>query len=414
MNNRRSSPTTERKDVILSLAFVTFYLNSAVRFFVPAVMPLIIISLHVSLGYAALLVTAYWAGYTIMQVPSGIITDRLTSSRVNIISFYLMAGVFSLFYFFLGDFNVLMIIQFTLGVLSALVYISDSSLIQTWFTRKQRTTSVGIYQTAFFVGASLGEYITIRTASFSLLVAIISITIALFILGTVNLVFIRDPGHIVKTARTGIRFSMSRGVAYVGLIRFSASFVYLGFLSLFTTYLVTSGKISYAGSANYSWLAAAAGIIGSPLGGILTDRYAKNKLIPSLVPTALISILVIILAFVSTIDVIIVAALFMGFLYGIYASPSMSVATELSRNDVEIGGVIGFLNFAAQLGGSISPVVIGYLAEYSGSYSLSFVMVGVISLASLVPIVVLIAGRKHNDIYLRAGDDSGASTEIIK
>lgn len=407
MNNISGSTDTERKGIILSLAFVTFYLNAAVRFFVPAVMPLIIISLHVSLGYAALLVTSYWAGYTIMQIPSGIITDRLSSSRVNIISFYMMAAVFSLFYFFLGEFNILMVIQFTLGVLSALVYISDSSLIQTWFTHKQRTTSVGIYQTAFFVGASLGEYITIRTASFSLLFAIASITIALFVLGTINLIFIRDPEHMVRTGRSRIRFPMSRGIAYVGLIRFSASFVYLGFLSLFTTYLVTSGKISYAGSANYTWLAAAAGIVGSPLGGYLTDRYAKNKLIPSLLPTVVISLLVILIAFVSSLGVVITVAILMGFLYGVYASPSMSVATELSRNDVEIGGVIGFLNFAAQLGGSVSPVIIGYLAEYSGSYSLSFATIGLISLASLAPIVILIAGRRHNDIYLRTGDDTG-------
>lgn len=368
-------------------------------------MPLIIVSMHVSLGYAAVLVTSYWVGYTIMQIPSGMINDKFTSSRVNKASFLALSAVFTLFYFFMSNFTALLIIQFSLGMLSALVYISDVSLIQTWFTRRERTMSVGIYQTAFFLGASLGEYITIRLASFSISLPILVISIILFALGSVNLFLIRDPDHVEKSVRRHIRLSLSPGIAYVGLIRFSASFVYLGFLSLFTTYLVTSGTISYAGSADYTWLAAVAGIIGSPLGGILTRRYAKTKLYPALISDVVIALLVIIIAFVTSLLIIIPLVLMMGFMYGIYASPSMSLATELSRSDEEIGSASGFLNFSAQIGGSISPLIIGFLADATGNYSLSFIIVGIISLVSLIPLVILILSRKENSIYVRAVDD---------
>lgn len=405
MNKRWDSPITESKDIILSLAFVTFYVNSAVRFFIPAVMPLIIISLHVSLAYAAVLVTSYWVGYTIMQIPSGIINDKFTSSRVNKVSFLAMSAVFTLFYFYMGNFTALLLIQFSLGILSALVYISDVSLIQTWFTHRQRTISVGIYQTAFFLGASLGEYITITLASVSVNLPILVISIFLFALGFVNLVFIKDPEHVQRRVRKRIKVSISSGIAYVSLIRFSASFVYLGFLSLFTTYLVTSGKISYAGSANYSWLAAVAGLVGSPLGGILTDRYAKTKLYPALISNVLIAFLVILIAFVTNITIIVPLALMMGFLYGIYASPSMSLATELSKSDEEIGSASGFLNFSAQIGGSVSPLIIGFMAEATGNYSLSFVIIGVISLIFLSPLAMLIRSKKEGTIYVRTAEE---------
>lgn len=405
LNISWSSPDTENKDLILSLAFVTFYVNSAVRFFIPAVMPLIIISLHVSIAYAAILVTSYWVGYTIMQIPSGIINDKFTSSRVNKASFLLMSAVFTLFYFYMGNFTALLIIQFSLGVLSALVYISDVSLIQTWFTHRQRTISVGIYQTAFFLGASLGEYITISLASITVELPILVISIMLFSLGFANLIFIKDPDHVQRTVRKRVRITISSGIAYVSLIRFSASFVYLGFLSLFTTYLVTSGRISYAGSANYAWLAAVAGLAGSPLGGILTDRFARTKLYPALISNVLIALLVIVIAFVTNIILIIPLALLMGFLYGIYASPSMSLATELSKSDEEIGSASGFLNFSAQIGGSISPLIIGYLAETTGSYSLSFIIIGIISLVFLAPLGMLIRSRKQDTIYVRTMEE---------
>lgn len=405
MNKRYGSRITESKDIILSLAFVTFYVNSAVRFFIPAVMPLIIISLHVSLAYAAILVTSYWLGYTLMQIPSGIINDKFTSSRVNKISFLAMAAVFTLFYFYMGSFTALLVIQFSLGVLSALVYISDVSLIQTWYTHRRRTISVGIYQTAFFLGASLGEYITIKLASVNVTLPIVVISIMLFVLGFVNLVFIKDPGHVQKKVRKRVKISISSGIAYVSLIRFSASFVYLGFLSLFTTYLVTSGKISYSGSANYAWFAAAAGIIGSPLGGILTDRYARTKLYPALISNILISLLVIAIAFVTSITIIVPLALLLGFLYGVYASPSMSLATELSKSDEEIGSASGFLNFSAQIGGSVSPLIIGFLADLTGNYSLSFIIIGVVSLIFLTPFALLIRSKKEDTIYVRASEE---------
>lgn len=368
-------------------------------------MPLIIITHHVSLAYAAVLVTSYWIGYTIMQIPSGIINDKFTSSRVNKVSFLVMSVVFTLFYFYMGNFTALLIIQFALGVLSALVYISDVSLIQTWFTHKQRTISVGIYQTAFFLGASLGEYITIKLASSNIALPILVISVFLFALGFVNLIFIRDPEHVQKKVRKRVKVSISSGIAYVSLIRFSASFVYLGFLSLFITYLVTSGKISYEGSANYSWFAAVAGLVGSPLGGILTDRYAKTKLYPALVSNILIAILVIIIAFVSSIMIIVPLALLMGFLYGIYASPSMSLATELSKSDEEIGSASGFLNFSAQIGGSVSPLIIGYLADVTGNYSLSFIIIGIISLIFLAPFAMLIWQKREGTIYVRTAEE---------
>ncbi len=374
-------------------------------------MPLIIISLHLQLGTAALLVTSYWAGYTFMQIPSGVIADRLRSSRVNKVSFLAMAAVFSLFYFFMESFAILMVVQFVLGVLAALVYISDVSLIQTWFSHRERTISVGIYQTAFFLGASLGEFITISLASISISLPIIVISIALFALGLLNVIFISDPGHISRQRKSRIKITVSRGIGYVSLIRFSASFVYLGFLSLFTTYLVTSGDILYSQTANYSSLAAVAGLAGSPIGGIVTDRLSKSKLVPALVSTFLIALLVIGIAVTSNFIVILTLAIIMGFLYGFYASPSMSIATELSKSDEEIGSTSGFLNFSAQVGGAISPAVIGFLTQATGSYSLSFITIGAISMACLIPLVLLVAGKKHNSILVRTGAEQMDGSE---
>lgn len=358
------------------------------------------LSLHVSLGFTAFLVSSYFAGYTLMQIPSGLIVDRMGPSRVNKASFLAMSGVFFIFYFSMESFVLLLLIQFSLGILGALVYLSDVSLIQTWFQQRERTISVGIYQTAFFVGASLGEFIIINLASVSLRLPILVLSCLLFGLGILNLMLISDPQHIGMSQEKR-KVSISRGIAYVSLVRFSASFAYLGFLSFFTTYLVMSGNLSYHGSGNYSFLAAIGGIFGSPLGGIITDRLSNSKLVPALASTVLIAVIVIGIALTSSFLSILLLVVVMGFLYGFYAAPSMSIATELSRNDDEIGSASGFLNFSAQIGGAVSPIIIGYLTQETGSYTFSFIVIGVVSIIFILPILVLMASGRQNLLYVR-------------
>ncbi|MHB1440870.1 MAG: hypothetical protein ACYCSO_08470 [Cuniculiplasma sp.] len=95
MKNHEKRP--EQFQILMS-SFISFILNSTVRFFISVLRPFLIVSLSISVYLGSLLITAYWLGYTLFQIPSGIIADRMGTARLNKISFILLTITFPFIY----------------------------------------------------------------------------------------------------------------------------------------------------------------------------------------------------------------------------------------------------------------------------------------------------------------------------
>ena len=190
---------------ILGSSIFSFSMNSTLRFFIPVLIPLLVTSLNISVYMASLFITSYWIGYTVFQIPSGIIADRIGVARVAKLSFLLMIIVFSFFYFGRNSYPEILIIQFFLGCFSATVYVSDTSTIQKWIPASGRSTFVGIYQTGFFIGASLGEYFILRGLNISFKFLYVSIMVVLVIAAIINFIFMKEPEKKKMKIRTRIK-----------------------------------------------------------------------------------------------------------------------------------------------------------------------------------------------------------------
>nr|WP_237265379.1 MFS transporter [Thermoplasma sp. Kam2015] len=147
---------------VIQLSIISFILNFIVRFF-PATLPFIIASMKIDLFRGSLLITAYWIGYTAFQIPGGFLSDLYGTATANRISFFLLLVLFGMLYFFIEDYTAVFLMQLFLGSVSAVIYISDAALVQKWNAREKRSAELGIYQSGFFVGASLGEYFAISS-----------------------------------------------------------------------------------------------------------------------------------------------------------------------------------------------------------------------------------------------------------
>jgi MFS family permease len=283
------------RNVVLISAFISFALNSTVRFFIPVLLPFLIVSLNINLYLGSLLITSYWIGYTLFQIPSGIIADRFGTAKVNKISFIALTIAFTFLFFVRTDFSALIAVQVFLGIFSAFIYITDASLVQKWTPLKRRASFVGLYQTGFFVGASLGEFFILETFKLSFIVPF-SITLTfLFMACILNIFFIKDP-NVKKIKERG---KLSRNIIYVCFIRFSAGFSYIGFLSLFTSFIIFDHITSFSNAYSLAWIPAVGGLLGSPLGGYLSMKHNRGKAILSIFPTILMGLSLIVLPQVS-------------------------------------------------------------------------------------------------------------------
>ncbi|MHB1440838.1 MAG: MFS transporter [Cuniculiplasma sp.] len=276
--------------------------------------------------------------------------------------------------------TVLLTIQALLGTFSAFIYITDASLVQKWTPSRERAISVGLYQTGFFVGASFGEFLVLETFRISIITPFIIIFSLLIVVSILNLLFVKD---LVET-REKTDSKVSRDIVYVCFIRFSAGFSYIGFLSLFSSFIVFDHISSFSNAYTLSWIPAIGGLVGSPLGGYLSRGHTRGKPIFSIVPSALIGISLILLPYLN-IDLIFILSSMSGFFYGLYAGPSMSMASDVSGGDDKVSSSSGIINFSSQIGGSISPFIVGYLFDIYGNFNLAFGIIGSISLIFLIP-----------------------------
>ncbi len=383
MNNQLTKKLEFPK--IMLPSFLSFYLNSSIRYFIPAILPIIIVNLNISVFYGSLLITSYWLGYTFFQIPAGIISDKIGLAITAKISFL---GIFLLFIFLflmINSYTALIFIQFLLGMSSAAVYVSDASLVQAWVPRKKRSMSIGTYQTAYFIGASIGEFITLKLINISFDLPFYFIIILLFGIALINFIFLKEPLHRKKQVKNKI----SRDIAYVALIRFSAGFSYLGFLSLYSTFIVFSHLVLTRDLFLYMWIPAAGGIITSPLGGIISKKYIRAKAKFAVSTTLILAIFIMFIGFIHG-YILLFLTFFTGFFYGLYAGPSMGMASDVSGGDKNIGSSSGIINFSSQVGGSISPVLIGYIFTVYHVFFIPFIILGLVSIIALIPVIIKI------------------------
>ncbi len=94
----------------------------------------------------ALLASAYLYAYTLMQIPSGILTDKM-GPRKAASAFILLIVIGSLLSAYsanIGNFNLMIAGKFLIGIGAAVVYIPIMKILAVWFRRNEFATMSGI------------------------------------------------------------------------------------------------------------------------------------------------------------------------------------------------------------------------------------------------------------------------------
>ena len=94
----------------------------------------------------ALLASAYLYAYTLMQIPSGILTDRMGPRKAATIFIFLIAvgSILSAYSASCGNFNLMIIGKFIIGIGAAVVYIPIMKILAVWFRKNEFASMSGI------------------------------------------------------------------------------------------------------------------------------------------------------------------------------------------------------------------------------------------------------------------------------
>lgn len=153
MENDNVTAETEKKKKMLGYRWLVFAVLAVAYFFVyfhrttgGAISENLQDFFGVGTASVALLASAYLYSYTLMQIPSGILTDRMGPRKASTIFVFLIAlgSVFSALSAANGNFTLMIIGKFIIGIGAAVVYIPIMKVLAVWFRKNEFASMSGI------------------------------------------------------------------------------------------------------------------------------------------------------------------------------------------------------------------------------------------------------------------------------
>jgi ACS family D-galactonate transporter-like MFS transporter len=387
-----------RRWVVMWLLFIASLINYLDRTTISFALPLISHDLHLGPESKGILLSAFFVSYAAMQIPIGLMADRM-----NLLWVY--AGAFALWSVaqgltgLAGSLTVLILLRILLGFGESIYLPGGNKIVSLLFGRTERGLPSGFFDSGTRFGLVLGglaiPWLLLRYGWRDAFVLV-------GVLGLLWLIpwFIAFPGRLAKRAEKQIappgpqqrrRFRLvhfDRNLLGVCLGFFCFDYFWYLMLTWLPDYLYEVRHLNLINMGIFSALPYAIFGVCQPLGGWIADRLISRGWDPTRTRKGIISfgfmfgLLMIPAAFVQ--DVNVALALIAGAGFVGLATANLLVMVQLCAPHDEVGVWTGFLNFAGNIGGVIAPALTGFLIAWTGSFVSGFVLGPVLLVSGLL------------------------------
>jgi sugar phosphate permease len=357
------------------------------------------------------ILSAFFAGYALFQIPGGLLADKLGPRKVILIAL----GWWTLFTVLTGvatGLAVLLVTRFLFGVGEGLFPASVWKVIGQWFTKKNRATANALILSSVAIGPAVTPLLlapVLRAygwrASFYVLGAIGLVAFGLafrFIHDSVRTYphaerreieayeadAARDEANALATAGEPGSFRdllRSRSVWALFFAALAGNVAMYGWLNWLPSYLMKVKGLDLGGMALAASLPFAFGAAGCMASGWVSDRWFRGRRKVLVVACLLLGGLSL-FGFTRIEDATgfmimqCAAGVFLFMAVGaIWAMPMVLLPPKL------MGSGSGFINMGGQIGGFVTNILIGYVITWSGnSYAAGFnVLFGGLAVSAL-------------------------------
>ena len=400
--------------------------------------------LHISSGELGVLFSAFSWSYLVAQIPGGWLLDRFGSKKVYGIAIFLWSFFTMLqgaIGFFAGAAIVLLfVLRFAVGLAEAPSFPGNSRIVAAWFPTKERGFASALFNSAQYfatvVFAPLMGWLVTAMGWEHVFTVIGGVGVILAIVWTK---VIHAPGshprlskgeldHItaggalvdmdapategekraqaaasgkenLRHIRTLLKNRTTLGV-FVG--QYFINTITWFFLTWFPVYLVQERDMSILEAGFISSLPALCGFIGGVSGGWISDRLAKRgrsltaaRKIP-IVTGLMLSTSIIICNYVnaSWLVVLIMSLSFFGKGMG---ALGWAVMSDVAPKQVA-GLAGGVFNTFGAVAGIVTPLVIGYILDATGSFDLALAFVSICAAMAVVSYLFIVREIKRVEL----------------
>jgi nitrate/nitrite transporter NarK len=336
--------------------------------------------------------SSYFVGYTIGQIPWGLLADRFGSRRVIATSIFGSASS-TLFFSVASGFWQAIVARFFSGLLGAGVFVPGVRLVSDWFTSDRRGTALGLLSVGGSLGLITSSWVIPASSAYLGWRGTMTV-IGILGLASVAVIWRALKDRAVEKAPRGSRSDFvgvfrTRNfwiMACVQFVRLGSNYTFIAWLPLMLR--EEYGLSLVAAGAVYS-LFNLAGMISNPVGGIVSDRIGE----PVVLLTTFSALSVFTYLFIGLksqifMYLIIIA---MGGCINFLRSPSFAILPKLYGVE-RAGRISGIHNTFASAGALCLPLLLGYIVDATSSYFAGWILLSIIFLlASILMLVVKVS-----------------------
>jgi len=374
------------RHTVLSILFMTWIVSTMYRMAIA--IPYIAVDYHLGPVGSGVVMSVFFAGYSISQIPGGLLADIFGVRKVATLAM-LWWSVFTAITGAAANFTQMVIVRFLFGLGEGMFPACSFKTIAVWFPKKERATASAIMLASNPLGAALAPLAVVgimsvwgwRIVFYSLFLPglLMSLLFWIFISGKPSessRVSPEELGEIegsddvpaqnVGTKTKLIKIVNEPNVLKYFFVLFTFDITFWGFTAWLPTYLVKARGFSMAQMGVAASLPFFAGTVGSIFGGWVSDKYFSNNRRVPIVIAQLMSAFFLYLTFIAKSATILMicqalAGFFLvSFFSAFWALPMNTVPKKL------MGVTSGFINMAGQIAAFVSPVFIGYLVGAAG------------------------------------------------
>ncbi|MBY0496370.1 MAG: MFS transporter [Cyanobacteria bacterium] len=425
--------TTRRWFPILALVAVATMVNYLDRTVLGIAAPYLTNELALDAAAMGVVFSAFSWSYALLQIPGGIFLDRYGTRVTYSLALTLWSG----FTAFMGVISSLPMLLFTrvgVGVFEAPCFPANSRILATWFPQQERARANSIYSVGQYAGIAFLSvplfWITQQFGWRGLFFIAGGFGIALGMLFWLNY---REPsedrqvgaGEIAHIEAGGggeykgarVAFSWNdialllrhRQIVGASIGQFGGNSTQVFFVTWFPTYLVNVRGMSFINAGMMTMLPYIGASIGVLVAGQVSDRILKKagsanvaRKLP-IVGGMLLASTIVIANFVPTgSDALVIAIMSVAFFGQGMTNLGWTVISDVAPKEL-IGLTAGIFNFSANLAGIVTPLVIGYTYQSTGSFFGPLVYIGVVALIGAFSYSVILG-----DIHRLTGNRHGS------
>ena len=389
----------KQRNLILFLLFIGWAIGNFDRYFINYAVLSISEDLQLSPTSTGLILSSFFAGYALMQIPGGWLADRFGSRRVLMVS-VLMWSIFTALTGAVWSLASMIAIRFVFGIGEGGFQPSSSKLISQTFPMDKRAWAMSIMLSS---GGIVSLIVPLLSAY---MLTTIGWRISFVILGGIGFLitilywaFIKLPENVkeeeIRSAdekQQGIFKQLLKTPLMLNLFiaYYSIYAINWGLATWLPTYLVNVRGLDLISLGWAQTIPGLAMIVAMFLAGYVIDRLplGKEKIVGA-VACVVVSVLLYLMFNAPSVMVFVtyqtIVILFISFVM------LLLPAIILKRLPSSVTGTsMGIANTGGQLAGFITPLAIGYIVQtFNGSYNAAFWMLIVFAVICTVSLLTL-------------------------